>query len=325
MLKDEAENNFCPYLNLNTQEYLGLLLCLNQTYLNKIQKKLSSLSLSTDLTTDFAILAVGSDGKKERHPRSRTELIIVGDNLTENVLETTQLLDDNSEFLSLENQRIGGTEVKIFNNSLSYYKNQTNNVYPDRILNTVFVAGNPEVHKKARIEILKEMSSASHQATIIREKMKKQLLEYLKAAKTGIYRKQPVFSITETQQYYLESSNYLTTGFKIPFLRTVQRLADLLTVKLIDDGKMSIEQAAVLLPTVTVNRLELLSNFDYIQNPTELVNAYTWFLQKYHHIQENNRHQPNQISTLRYNPDEFTKHSQIITQTVEEFLHIVPE
>lgn len=320
MSKEITESIFSPYTDLGIQEYLGLLLCLNESYLEKTRAQLNSLSLFADLNTNLAVLAVGSDGKQERHPRSRIELVLVSDQHSLELDQVASQLDLASEAIGLDNQRIGGTEVKILTETVSYYKGQKYSVYPDRVINSILVSGNPEIHLQAREKALEEISSPTPSGQALRSKMKKQLHEYYKASQSGIYRNIPAFSLFENKQFYHEGSDYLVTGFKIPFLRSVQRMLDLLTIEIIKQKIMSPNEATEVLPTMTANRIELLSDLGLLNNQEQLVQAYVWFLQQYHYIQENNKSNPLQLSSLEFDVNKFNNHSLTIKNAIEEFM-----
>ena len=71
----ERKGAFDPY-NLSPIEYSGLVASCCQNWRQEIADFLGVL-LPESLREVVAIVAVGSDGKEERHPQSKTELVII--------------------------------------------------------------------------------------------------------------------------------------------------------------------------------------------------------------------------------------------------------
>src|SRR6266516_6458312 len=68
-----VENEFNPYTDLSPQEYVGLMDAINRNTIADLKGDL------VDFPANYASLCftvTGSDGKLERHPQSRTELVI---------------------------------------------------------------------------------------------------------------------------------------------------------------------------------------------------------------------------------------------------------
>lgn len=105
-----------PY-KLSLSEYDGLVrvCCLN--WRNELIKLLIGEGAASYLGKNDAVIVVGSDGKQERHPQSKTEIVVI----LESGLESQRLAVVNSLSLPPE---ILCEEIKSLNGSLlSYFKN----------------------------------------------------------------------------------------------------------------------------------------------------------------------------------------------------------
>ena len=283
----QVEGLYSPFLNLSPTEYYGLVTDgVNFNNLQSITRKLESL----ELPKGVLVAVAGSDGKLERHAQSKTELIIIEESAA---LEGDILLRDffgNEPYSELFDTSLDGViDVKALDSRipLSYAYGDSDAMYPDRILNTFPVFPiTPEsldLYFRAREQTLNEISKDKR----IKEGLRSQLRSYKKAMQTEEYRHIPTFDTDRHIQFYSEQWPAYTTGFKIPFLRTVQRKLDLLTLKL--EGVTTWRDVAMNMPTTTIGRLEYLRDQKIISQEecSTTGDAYAWFLQQYHNIQEN--------------------------------------
>ncbi|MGB9707575.1 MAG: hypothetical protein ACPL1D_02380, partial [Microgenomates group bacterium] len=248
-MTESTKNNFDCF-NLPPVEYSGLVLVCCQNRRNELRTLLNNV-IPEELSQKLAVIIIGSDGKEERHPQSKTELVILYQN-TE---------DDLQKKIKLALSQLGDPTLLIedFKNisegTLSFYNNDPKTIYPDRILNSILVWGDVSIYTKARIKVLLEMTEDSNQGKRIREEIKKQLSAHRQTTKTGRFRNQVVFD--NTYQYYFESDNpkEWRHGFKMGPLRAVQRRLDLLTIEAFKKGKLTLDEIESL-PTNTVERID---------------------------------------------------------------------
>ena len=250
-----------------------------------------------------AVVAVGSDGKLERHPQSQTELIL---------LKQATVPSIKAQFTSLAQ-----SPSNIFRNELMYARDgQTfeydvdgptplcrvygnpNAQYPDNLLNSSFVAGSPDVYYQMRRRLLIEMTTQDSLGKSIRDDMKEQLSAYRRCLRSGVYRQAQVIDPYKGIQYYHEDPNHKTTalGLKMPFLRTIQRKLDLITTQAIQKGLIDLNDVAVNCPTNTADRIRYLQDRRILSPDTDsIIEAYQWALRHYHNAQETYRTQQKPI------------------------------
>jgi len=279
---------------------------------------------SAHVPNNACIMMVGSDGKHERHAQSQSEFVLVissPDNgkIKESVMKT---ILDNIDGLHPDLRPNGTIEVKVIHSPMpcSYAYNQISRIYPDRYLNSRRIVGNTETHNQIREKVLHEMSDSSDLGRRIRDKMKDQLRDYQKAIDTGIFRGVPNFDPLLGTQYYKESPP-IQLGFKSAFIRSVQRKFDIATAQNIRSGKISLSDAVLHLPAATIDKFDYFTFNGCIQQKTatKASEAYAWFLQQYHHIQEHykNAHQP---ISLQSKSADFLYYSQIIKEFLKTTL-----
>ena len=297
MLQESPDYQFSPY-DLPVEEYWGLVQIVNQHTIEQYRDFLATHT--TDLNQ--AIVLVGSDGKRERHSQSRTEFVILTEK--QDLSRTSQVLTNkllSKEFpIHYELGPDGFIEVKCLADEmpLSYAYADPNRVYPDRTLNITRVAGNSDITHKARRIALEEMSLNSQISGRIQERMKEQLRQYRQTMKTGSYRNVPVFSVEHAVQYYDEHAP-LRFGFKMGFLRAVQRKLDLITANMVREGSSSIDALAQVFPVTTVDRIGFFARYGIIPHNLEdpLCEAYLWFLREYHRAQESYKRNQRAVET----------------------------
>lgn len=302
-------------------EYYGAVLVFNK-------QRLSQLGLSLayfPLPTSSAIIAVGSDGKLERHPQSKTELVVVvpsngdkGSRLSKNLSRYLHHIVKDSSFDFPFN---GVLEYKVVGNPasppLSYFLGRESSVYPDRIMNSQLVAGDEGLFTKLRQQVLEEIGDEGPLGKRIRRKMRQQLKDYKRAQWTGYYRQKMIFDLQENLQFYNEANDDMRTGFKMSHLRSVQRKLDILTAASVQRGLLPINPQTVRnLPTNTRDRLDYFSELINF-NVNELAEAYLWFLQRYHQIQECYKNKRTAVS-LEFDRGLFDRYNQVINQFVNQ-------
>lgn len=309
-----------PYTDLDLTGYSIVLAYLNQQYLDEAR----SLLEYVPLTKDQCLILVGSDGKKERHAQSKTDVVIVqrpnSENLTPNGFMDWFDKTHSSTFVgtfdlvldeSPEVKVIGQDGILVSSVYPDKFKGGNRRIYPDRTLNALFVTGNEDVYKEARRQVLEEMTKDGKTAGHIRRELVKQVKTNREVMKTGLFRERATFTVDPPIQYYDEDEYKFTTGFKIGFLRTVQRFLDIATVVAIRQGFMSVDDAAVGLPTSTVERIRFLDEKGLFRASIScegVINAYLWFLQQYHFAQEQYKRTRVPIE-LPFNSSEFQAYS----------------
>jgi hypothetical protein len=304
--------NTPSFSELDPAEYYGLVTdAINYNSLADITRKLESI----DLPKGVVIAAIGSDGKLERHTQSKTELIVLQESAD---LNGASILQDffgkecYGELFDSGPDSMIDTKNLNENMPLAYAFNNPNELYPDRTLNMLPVSPISDdclnLYFRARLRTLEEMSTNRH----IKNKMKEQLASYRRSMNTGEYRRIPIFNTEQHVQHYSEMWPAYSTGFKTGFLRVVQRKLDLLTITL--GNKKSWDEVAYTMPTTTIGRLMYLSDAGIISPEVSLAtgDAYAWFLQQYHCIQEQYK-QNGEPTELLYDPDLFEKYRESIS------------
>ncbi len=309
------EASFSVFTDLDPTEYYGLVTDeINFNHLNDLHRLLEGV----DLPDGVLIATCGSDGKLEQHAQSQTELVVVQKHANLNgdaVLRSFFGKDRYRELFDVGDNDAIDMKSLDTEDTFSYAYDNPDIVYPDRVLNSYPVypltADALDLYYQARIRTLDEMSSSRP----IRKEMKGQLRDYKHAMQTGVYRRARAFDTDRHVQYYSEIPEQYTLGFKTSFIRAVQRKLDLLTISLKD--KKTREEVAKTMPTTTVGRLAYVAEagivpFDVAAPASE---AYAWFLQQYHFVQEN--YKGNGVPTeMPYDPKAFAKYSQDIERLV---------
>jgi len=299
---------------LKPNEYAGLVETVNDNMLALYRAHLASLSFPPDA----CIVAVGSDGKCERHEQSRSEFRILH---TTGTVNASSLSRDIIDLLYPQNIQLdpaGRVETVSLTGDapISYAFGNPNLLYPDRTLNARFVIGNPETFSRARTRVLAEMTADHDAGRRIRKRMKDQLSDYRKAA-MGVFRGVRTFVADEATgryvQFYNEDPSEYAVGFKSSMLRAVQRKLDLLTGHGIRERGWHIPELAAAIPTATIERIDFMAQRGLITPETNavLTEAYAWFLQQYHRAQ----HQYKKTRTcvgVPFPPKRFAQHRTVI-------------
>jgi hypothetical protein len=310
------ENKLCYHL-LNQEEYYGLVKNIAEIRKQKLIELFNPL-VNEFGSNDWFLITVGSDGKQERHPQSKTEIVFL---YKDNIGKAKGLINKMNNLINYSSEKIEFNEIKPVgdpNILLSFYKNQPNDCYPDRVINADFLLGENNLFIEAKRQVLFEMTGDNKQSKEIREKMNSQLRSYIKTLRSGQYRGQVVFD--QNQQYYFETDNWKSfkTGFKMGPIRATQRKLDLLFVNMIREDRLTIDEVATTCRSNTFERIEFLVGKGIIeqQKGKNISQAYLWFLKEYHQIQElfKDNHQ-SQVS-CPFDPQDFEEYKQIILNFV---------
>lgn len=322
MSKETKLSLFSCYQSLLPVEYGGLVKISNEQRLSELRLLLNYFFLPSSA----AIIVVGSDGKLERHPQSKTELVVLVTNEDEGLKLSRELTE---YFHSIGEDSCFGLsskdlpEYKIVGSQafpVSYFLGRKDSVYPDRALNSQLIVGDEELFIKLRQQALEEISDEGHLGKRIREKMKKQLGDYRNARRTGYYRGRMIFNLDSNLQFYNEAEDDMRTGFKTSHLRAVQRQLDLVTSRGIRKRLIVINQETIQnLPTNTEERLYYFAKLGIITgiNIDEIAEAYLWFLQRYHEVQEYYKNRKTVVS-LEFDRELFDRYNGVISQFVNQ-------
>jgi hypothetical protein len=298
------------YTTANLEEFWKYVQRLNR---NRRTRLRTLLTEDIKLSETEAIILVGSDGKGERQYQSKSDMVCLGVNTFDPDLinYAYSKLDNAGIINTIESYSDASKAVYLLNSQspLSYVRGNSNSVYPDYLLHSRIVAGEDYLHQTIRLKIVEEMTARSEVGKRIREKMKDQLNLQRKIMAGGIYRDAVLFD--ENSQYYSERSP-VSFGFKIPFLRTVQRRLDFALIDLVDP--VNIENFDIEnYPSATVDRIEYFVENGVIakKEGREVREAYLWFLQRYHEIQNFYLHMQSPIK-VNFDVNKFQHYSEII-------------
>lgn len=285
----------------------------NSKYLDKTRQKLLPIKNFLEENNICAVV-VGSDGKSERHPQSKTEIVYIQDQSSSQTITTEEITDVYTKTTGFDYVKVFGTDidsipekVDLGKRVISFAFGDAKRIFPDRVLNSILVIGSAEIHQKARRMVLEELGSGGQLSSVIKKELKRQRKEHYKTCLTGSSRGKVCFN--HNGQFYDESKHPGRFGFKHGFIRLIQRDLDLRTQEMIVRGTWSINRA-IELPSSTTGRISFL---DYSKDTAE---AFLWFLQRYHSVQEEykNRRIP---SFMPFDDYDFKQCSEIILRTQE--------
>lgn len=305
---EDLQKHLIPY-RLPLRDYDGLVRFINEQNLNILRDMLPKLPKG------ICVILIGSDGKIEKHPQSKKDIVIIGKSIN-NAFSWSKKIKEhlyiNFPQESFDYGRHGFPEHKAINSSiLSYAFGNKQDVFPDRVLNSLLVAGDKEIYRMARLQTLQEMGGNDELGKRIIRHMHKQLEAYKKACKTGCYRGLTIFNLDTNRQIYNEGNIY---GFKLAFIRGVQRKIDIIIAEAITQKRLDpITCIQEEMPTNTVERLRYLFDKDLIPSCSirGLIDAYRWFLQRYHEIQETYKNKRKKVE-VDFDPLLFKCYSDII-------------
>lgn len=293
---------------MSPTEYSGLVQVVCMNNMRIMQAMLTPIPFGRD----NCVIISGSDGKLERHPQSKSDLVMVGRDKKDCPLK--RVLDHIGEE---EYQRlfdigpVGQPETKALNQEdpISHAFNRRELVYPDRILNAQLIIGSRGLFQEMRYRVLREMVGDHPELKRIREELKSQLSSYKKGIETGKYRHVPVYDRQLGVQYYDEDPTCSRYGFKHTFLRAVQRKMDLVTTTALQRGYVDLDEAVVGMPTNTCDRIEFFKQACVLPNGVadDAADAYSWFLREYHKAQEGYKVSGRPI-TASFDIEEFETH-----------------
>lgn len=276
------------YFALDPLEYAGLVSTVNQSTHEFYSRLFSS---DVKLLRGECIIVVGSDGKNERHAQSRTEfeLILPWPDNQEVRDHIMRVLYANQKHIHLELGPKKRIEVKVLTDAMpvSYAFGDSQRVYPDRLFNSALILGSVATHLAIREKVLAEMTAPTELGRRIRDKLKDQLSEHCRAIKTGTFRKILNFDPNTGTQFYQEEEA-MQTGFKPAYIRAIQRKFDILTVLAIQKRELDASDVLGNLSTTTHEKFDFFVQRGLLKPELaeKTAQAYMWFLQQYHHIQE---------------------------------------
>ena len=316
------ENRLC-YHDLYLTEYHGLVKTIAENRRQELQVLFNPL-IEKFGSKGWSLILVGSDGKQERHPQSKTEVVLLfkkkdhkADEMVRELKTLTSQSPDPIEF----------TEIKVLEDEqspLSFYNGQPNQCFPDRVLNASFLLGEDDIFIQSRRQVLSEMSEESELGKKVRKELKEQLTSYKNALISGQYRGQIIFD--ENNQYYFETDDWKRArmGFKMGPLRAVQRKLDILTLNAIKQGNLTIDDVAENCPSNTCERIDFLAKKGILdENQVEIIiEAYLWFLREYHRAQELFKDSSRQeVISCSFYQEEFKQYRQVLL----DFLNLSPK
>lgn len=309
------------FRELTPVEYTGLVDVINRNSRDDLRASLYGFEFDSENT---ALAVAGSDGKLERHPQSKTELVVFSrkseGNLAEDLTRWFQRTHkrpyaevfDTYAPTQLPELKVTGKDV------LSYAFNQSDLVYPDRTLNTQIIAGNPEVLTEAKRQVFIEISEDTPQGRRIRRKMNEdQLRQYRRSLVTGMVHGHLCFTEESPLQLYNEDPNNYSTGFKVPALRSVQRVLDIRLARALNLGLITIDKALTM-PSNTHARIEWFSRVEQKPLSSDIYNAYGWFLQKYHCAQESYKEAREGVA-IAYDKKTFNRYRDVVLEFTDKF------
>jgi hypothetical protein len=290
------------------------------TYVQKLNRNRRArlreeLTSEISLDKDAAIVLVGSDGKGERQFQSKSDLVFLGmSNFDPDLakyfydcLRRQKLMDSIEEYKDLSK----GIYLLDGEIPLSYVTGNKSAVYPDYLLHSRMICGDDKLHNQVRHEVVREMTGNNELGRRIREKMRDQLNLQRGAISQGIYREGVLFD--DQFQYYSETQPF-SYGFKFPFLRTIQRRLDFTLISIVNDiGIGNFDVANY--PTATVDRIKYFIEQGVmdLEQGMHIREAYLWFLQRYHEIQ-NNYLKAQEPTKLVYDKEKFKYYSELVKQ-----------
>ncbi len=280
----EAQHSLIEYSH---PEYTSLLEEINLHRKAELQNLLQQALV--DFPEDMAVVMVGSDGKMERHPQSKTELVFISEQEYPTLpMNAALLLYPHQDEYSLEFDftNIPGYYSLEQEVPFSYQYQNEKHVFPGFILNSILLHGSGETHFQARKRILTEMAIETPLSHRINKYMRTQLRDYRRAMQKGGTTKEIYFDEELGKVFYNDTHNIL--GFKGSFIRGIQRTTGMYTAKLATIYPDYIDEMADTFPTRTIDRIKSLAENNMIppDMATHTIRAYNWFLQRHHEVQE---------------------------------------
>ncbi len=303
---------------LTPDKYAECLAESNKRYLLENRVILEPISDFLDYYDTCAIV-VGSDGKKEKGVKVDTEIVFIQSDKSDKKLFPQYLVDEFEKITGNKYQDVFFTGkdsfpkiMKINEDTLSFVNQDSNMVYPDRVLNSILICGQQMIYDQARQTVAIEMGLTPGLSGKIREGIKNQIREYLKVCQSGISRGQVCFDFEKKCQYFdQKNGNIQRYGFKHGYIRLVQRKLDLKIQTMIRDHQIDVEKVDNL-PTNTFEKIDYLC-----PGQRSIIESYLWFLQNYHDIQK--EYEKNKVLVeKKYDGYDFDINSEIILRNVEQ-------
>jgi hypothetical protein len=293
----------------NPVKYGDYLTALNDRYLDENKRIFEPF---TDFLNYYKACAIviGSDGKGERHTQSKTEIVFIQDDQTDKYLDPRHLVEEFEKITGMiffSNFFTNSNKLprikKIGRDVLSWVDQNSNLVYPDRLFNSKLICGDNSIFQKIRENIAIEMGLIPGLSGKIRREIRNQRNRHFETCQSGISRMETCFD--QEYQYYDEGKTIGKYGFKHGFIRLIQRNLDLRTQASLRDKIISINKISNL-PVNTVERIMFFS-----KDQKSLCEAYLWFLQKYHQVQEEYKERKS-LAVMSYDKYSFKENSEII-------------
>lgn len=310
----------------------------NELRRNQLANEFMPALTMLDVLPQTNLCLVGSDGKQERYPQSKTEIVIT------KRPEQPSLKAALTSFLNLADRHLetaydgcfGEYTIPEYSETqpevpLSFQFGDPKKIYPDFLLNSMPLGANPvdenfETYTQMRMHVLSEMGDGDKLGKKIRDAIRKQLSSYRQGISTGFYGGQIGF---DNESIYYDEGDLLNPsdeprrknfGVKVPFIRSVQRKLDMITAEFTHENKNDpylIREMALQSPTNTPNRILFLNELGLIPSEfsIDLKNAYLFFLQRQHECQAKYKKERQPVS-IQYNQLAFGEYAKVIKQFV---------
>jgi len=288
-------------------EYYGMIQTENNNFLEELKYHI------TNVPEGVTVILGGSDGKEEKNISSKVELVVIGKDRQKLEEFVKDIQESEDPYLKLHLSIPIEIHTDSKDDIFCFAFGNIHTIYPDRIFNSSLLYGDVTKYKEYRARVLYEATIRGKDGKLVRDSLKGQLRDYIKAIQTGQFRGNYLWK-DGSQLYQIEPLKERTVGFKIAFIRAVQRKLDLLTIYGIKNNKFSVD-FALALPSNTVGRISALR--EYYSFSPEVEEAYIYFIREYHNIQEemkrNKAKDPELLrASLPFNEEQFNKYSSII-------------
>ncbi len=293
----------------------------------------------TDKTDDIVLLATGSDGRFEKGPDSKLEVIVLAKSISAvNDLITTIEQEIRSCTESQHGVFFKGFEKKDINKErLSEYL-ETGQKWPSRILDASVLAGNNQILDEARRKMLGELVGSDGKSVL--KQVKSYFTEYYKILPSGkqISKGEELrhYDPEKGESYYSKNGAQYLSSFKYGPNRTIQLMVIRDFIKLLRSictkhGQLitsgpEYETASLLiqnLPRSVSQKLLFLldekrgDNFKLSYSETEeLIKLYEYFIWQMHRSQYN--YEQFGIAVTQFNPQEVQENIVAIKRLIDK-------
>ena len=302
---------------LSPREYHGLVETVNQNYHEELKEFLLGAFPELDFTT-LCFVVVGSDGRLERHPQSKTEIVIfTRDEFPLSFKEIKERLrESNIHFEFNKKDEMDIKDIRKKDLLFSSVYGNPHLIYPDRIINATLIVGDKNLFKEVRTHVLTEVATNKR----VWERLRSQFRFHRQVARTGIAQHREVFDRDKNVQFYDETPQNFRVGFKTAHLRAFQRFMLVIVGKMLRNGSKP-EEIALTLPSNPIKQIIWLKEHGVLSNTSEkrdfnleleeIIEAYKWFLREYHKIQETYKRERQPI-VLKFDKEEFQQYDRIL-------------